>query len=102
VLLESLNDVEGSGSLLGLFLILGELFGAPDVLDSQGFLLVFELELVVFKGFSGSFNDGLVLDDGSFQELFSVSQALVLLLEVGGLLNPVGGLSLFGFPQVVL
>ena len=45
MVLESFNDIQSSGSLLGLFLILGELLGAPDVLDSQGFLLVFELKL---------------------------------------------------------
>jgi hypothetical protein len=87
---------------LSLFFILGELFSAPNVLDSQSFLLVLKLEFVVFEGFSGTFNDGLVLDDGSFEELFSVSQSLVLLLEVGGLSDPVGSLSLFGFSQLSL
>jgi len=80
VILESLNNVQSSGSLLSLFFILGELFSAPNILDSQGFLLVFELEFVIFKGFGGSFDDGLVLDDGSFEELFSVGQSLVFLL----------------------
>jgi hypothetical protein len=80
VVLESFNDVQSSGSFLSLFFVLGELFSAPDVLDSQSFFLIFELEFVVFKGFSGTFNDGLVLDDRSFEELFSVGESLVLFL----------------------
>jgi len=80
VVLKSFDDVQSSSSLLSLFFVLGELFSAPDVLDSQSFLLVFELEFVVFKGFSGTFNDGLVLNDGSFEELFSVGESLVFLL----------------------
>jgi hypothetical protein len=63
VILESFNNVQSSRSFLSLFFVLGELFSAPDILDSQSFLLVFELELIVFKGFGGSFDDGLVLDD---------------------------------------
>jgi len=46
VVLESVDDVQSSGSLLCLFFILSELFGTPDVLDSQSFLLIFELELL--------------------------------------------------------
>jgi len=80
MVLESFNDVLGSLSLLCLFFVLGELFGAPDVLDSQGFFLIFELEFVIFEGFSGVFDGGFVLDDGSFQELFSVGQSLVFVL----------------------
>jgi len=88
VILESFNNVQSSGSLLCLFFILSELFSAPDILDSQGFLLIFKLKLVVFEGFGGTFNDSLILDDGSFQELFSVGQSLVFFLEVSRLGNP--------------
>jgi len=66
VILESFNNVQSSGSLLCLFFILSELFSTPDVLDSQSFLLIFELEFVIFKGFGGTFNDGFVLNDRSF------------------------------------
>jgi hypothetical protein len=48
VVLESFDDILSSFSFLCLFFILGELFSAPDVLDPQGFFLVFELELYYY------------------------------------------------------
>jgi len=48
VVLESIDDVQSSGSFLSLFFILSELFSAPDVLDSQSFLLIFELKLIKY------------------------------------------------------
>jgi hypothetical protein len=52
---------------------------------------------MVFKGFSTSFDGGLVLGDGLFEEGFSLGQSLVFFLEVSTLDGPLGGLSLFCF-----
>ena len=45
--------------------------------------------------------DGLVADDGSFEEGLSVGQSLVFLLKVSALSVPVVLLSLLGFSEVV-
>jgi hypothetical protein len=99
--LESLNDVELLLSLEGLLLILLLLDGAPLFLDSQSFNFVFKSESVVLKGFSASFDDGLVLGDGLLKEGFSLGESLVLLLKVSALDGPLFSLSLFDFSELV-
>jgi len=57
--------------------------GTPNVLDSQGFSLVFKSKSVVFKGFGGSDDGVLIGDDSSFKVSLSLCESLVLFLEVG-------------------
>ena len=56
---------------------------------------------MVLKWLVGTNDDGLVADDGSFEESLSVGQSLVLLLKVSALSIPVVLLSLLGLSEVV-
>jgi hypothetical protein len=101
VVLKSLDDVELACTFLGLFIVLGHLDVAPDVLDAESLLLVFKSKSVVFEGISDLLDDVLVVDDGGFKESLSLGKSLVLLLQVSGLDHPKFSLLLLSFSEHV-
>jgi hypothetical protein len=101
VVLESFDNVKLAGTFLGLFVVLGHLNVAPDVLDAEGFLLVFKSKSVIFKGISDLFDDIFIVDDGSLKESLSLRESSVLLLQVGGLNHPKFSLLFLSFSEHV-
>jgi len=81
--LDSVDEVELTSTFLGLVVVGFHLDGTPNVLDAEGFSLVFEANDMVFKGFRCLGNGLLIGHNSSFKVCLSLCESLVLFLEMG-------------------
>jgi len=100
VLLDSGDEIELVGSVVGLGFIGVALGFAPGLFTGKSVLSVLELEGVVFEVFFSDLDVLLLKADGGLKLVLAILESVVLVGQVVGEFSPVVGLLLFGGLEV--